>query len=615
MGRLRLCENKKRPRGLLLLTYPQKSVILTKAITTLQEIILRILAFLAAIADKPVGKPAMPQKMSVQAFATERNGQVELFIDFLLNRFLETLSKQGKISDYSIPVLQESFSADDCSDVFDHYLELTPTWSNEPIQIWGQTTCYKGNESGSPEPNKTYEIRETLVEALGLRRCLMGDSRKNRIIHFTIGSTDYTYPWFTAAKDNAFDLSVYSGNQVGDNDIFLAIRTALLGVSTEFEAFEKLELAVKVNGGLNIVFKHLMSQMMEWFDNQLPISGIADAQAKLLNEIRNSRTNILKYSLGASCNGGEDIKGRAIRLLQGGIDDDPDLIETLQQLLSGKPFLRVAMEALEDWKAWTKFYIPRPAHLSLSLYIKKLWTGGGDSQLILRRLLIRMDVGNAVQYPADLNINGISEHNLYSGIHDSAQVNKIVESIFSRYSDLGINESKQLYIELSGANGKKILRDSLRLESYNGASLKPSFVYVEKIISKDFDLKSFSEAGLAAPTAYHARFTTERVDPYNNLKVIVRRSDQKPLAILKAKYFRKQEFPRRAKEESYVGLTAKYDYIDGHFIEKYKGIPFLMFVDMEKSLQPPSYAITRMVTSGWDVFFSIKELRKFLVSI
>lgn len=557
----------------------------------------------------------MPSSTSVQAFATQRNGQVELFIDFLLNRFLESLAKQGKISAYSLPELQKRFSSDDCSDVFDHYFEMTPTGSSSPIQIWGQTTCYKGNELGTAESNKTYEIRETLIEALGLRRWLTANSLPFKTIHFTVGSTDYTYPWFMAAKNSAFDLSIYSGNQVGDNDIFAAIKNALHGVTTEFEALDRLGSAVESNGGLNTVFEKMLANLMVWFNDKMPASATADAQAELLTKLKNERQSILEKSLSASLLGGENIKGRALDLLQGKDDNDQILLLTLQQILAGKPFLKVAMQALENWNSWTKKFIPKPVSPSLRDYLKKLWAVDDECSLILRRLLIRMHVGDAVQYPADLYIQGISEHNLYSGHHQTTQVEQIVEKIYKRYCVLCIDGSEHLYELLTSSGGKKLLKESLRLESYNGAALKPSFLYIENALQQDFKFESFNDTALPPPTAYHAKFTEARVDPYNNMKVIVRRADQKPIAIIKAKYFRKQEFPRRAKEESYVGLTTKYDYDSGKFFERYPGIPLIMFVDMDVSLKPPPHAVTRLVTAGWDVFFSIEDLRKHLTHL
>jgi hypothetical protein len=46
-------------------------------------------------------------------------------------------------------------------------------------------------------------------------------------------------------------------------------------------------------------------------------------------------------------------------------------------------------------------------------------------------------------------------------------------------------------------------------------------------------------------------------------------------------------------------------------VEKY-GLPIIMFVDMDKELTPPEYSVIRMFTSGWEVFFSIDTLIKYL---
>ena len=61
-----------------------------------------------------------------------------------------------------------------------------------------------------------------------------------------------------------------------------------------------------------------------------------------------------------------------------------------------------------------------------------------------------------------------------------------------------------------------------------------------------------------------------------------------------------------------MGLTLKYALTGGTFVESYPGIPLIMFVDMDKTLKPPPFAVTRLVTVGWDVYFSLDSLRTFL---
>lgn len=108
----------------------------------------------------------MPSHMSVQKIATKRNSLAEMLIDYILQKFSERLYNEGYIKEESIPEQQKPFSRNDCIEVYDHYMELH--FSNKidrqerTFEIWAQTTCYKGNVTGKPESNKTYEIRETL---------------------------------------------------------------------------------------------------------------------------------------------------------------------------------------------------------------------------------------------------------------------------------------------------------------------------------------------------------------------------------------------------------------------------------------------------------------------
>lgn len=70
-----------------------------------------------------------------------------------------------------------------------------------------------------------------------------------------------------------------------------------------------------------------------------------------------------------------------------------------------------------------------------------------------------------------------------------------------------------------------------------------------------YKLFSFEEAGLPSPTAYYANFADNlNVKGYDNLKVIYNTEAKSNVAIVKGKFFRQPKFPRRVKEEAYVGL-------------------------------------------------------------
>lgn len=555
----------------------------------------------------------MASSISVQAFATQRNGQAELLVDFLLGFALDALNSSSKITGFSTPQLQKPFKSDLCSDVFDHYFTAYVEPEN-PIQFWCQTTCYKGNEVSAPEPNKTYEIRETLIEGLGLRAALKEEGENFRTIHFTLGPTSYTYSWFPAAKDNAYDLSLYLPSKIDGKDVFEFISSLLAGVTTEFEVKARFQKAYNEQlEKFDEFVEESVKQLVKWFESGLPTQPLANAQADLLIREHAQQEDAVDQAVTSSKSGGENIKGDALKLLRGEEEaTDPLLISTLESLLTGNPFLKCALHAQADWQEWLSENIELPnSNAVLAEYIKILWDEPLPKRLVIRRLLVRMNTGEAVRYPADLQINGVTEHNLYKGNHLDSQTAQIADKLVARYQDIGITDSNSLY-EAIGKNGKKLLKESLRLESYNGTSLKPSFLYVENALKQDFAVVNFRDTDLPLPIAYYSQFGEFNVNPYSNLKVVVTKDTGRPLAILKAKYFRKQEFPRRAKEEAYVGLTTKYTLSDeGQFHERYN-IPLIMFVDMDASLVPPEYSIKRLATAGWNVYFSVDELIAYL---
>lgn len=164
----------------------------------------------------------MSSQRSVQAYATTRNRNVEVLIDFILQTFVLRLHRAGALEAAAEPVLQKRFQRDDCSDIFDHYVDLAmsaPAGDHAGrLQLWGQTTSYKGHTGGTRESNKTYEIRETLVEALGLRRWLQEERAQFRTIHFTVGPADYLPPcpsrnlFRAAARESTGDAPCSSAN-------------------------------------------------------------------------------------------------------------------------------------------------------------------------------------------------------------------------------------------------------------------------------------------------------------------------------------------------------------------------------------------------------------------
>ena len=563
----------------------------------------------------------MPSHMTAQKLATKRNALAEMLIDYILQCFAEEMLENGSITDIRYPEQQKAFIRDDCSDVYDHYIELPLSSrldkSERVLQIWGQTTCYKGNATGKPESNKTYEIRETLSEALTMRKWLLEEDVFFRTIHFTLGPSNYTYGWFQYAKENAFDLSLYPSLD-SDIDIFDYILDISKDAVYEYDFYEKLDSIRKdENHPLSKYIQSTIDALIEYFDSGFKKSEHADKQAQLLHQIRKQHSSDIEAYVNSSKKSGMDIKGKAVKLLNGEDILDPVLNETLKRLLSTNPFLSVALDAIQDWDTWSKqaFHVPTGTH-ELPDYISHLWSKTTEDRLVIRRLLFRAYTDSGINYIQDLNIEGIDEHNLYNGDHSKMQTKQVSEFLSSRYVQNNIDTPQLLYSRLTRHESRGLINDSLKFEQINGASLKPSFFYLEEYLKPNFSLVSFEEAGLPSPIGYHSEFNkTLNVMPYNNLKVIRNKSTNRNLAIVKAKFFRKPEFPRRVKEESYVGLTAKYMIVDNNYVERYPGLPFIMFVDMAANYDPPEFAIRRLVNYGWQPFFKLDALEDYLVSL
>jgi hypothetical protein len=555
--------------------------------------------------------------MSAQSGATSRNSEVEFFIDFVLRNAADIAISEGLISSYTEPVRQVAFQRDDCSDVFDHRftIRIDQRQTDSPnnlvgeVQIWAQTTCYKGNQTGRAEPNKTYEIRETLIEALTLRKWLELENATFRTLHFTVGPSGYSYGWMKAAKDSAFDLSLYP--QSNDASAFFAALHTLIAAHPT-ETLRRQAMQKELDATRSVLARyaqHYRNHLLDWIRISMPRSPEAVLQGDLLAKQQSSRDSLVAAALKESQGGGADLKPSFLRFLRTGECQDPVMIATASELLEGTPFLTEALSATQDWNNWVTRSLPPPSNITLEEYIASIWNTPLPQRLVWRRILLRIHSAQGVSYVQDTTVDRVTEHNLYGGHHDPSQTSQFAAQISRACRDADISTPTKLAKALAGANALRILKASFAYEAGNGTNLKPSFLYVQRYLSPDFECVSVSQADIASPTPYYSAFTTENVRPFTNLKAVIARGGRNALAILKAKYFNGPEFPRRAKEEGYVGLTLKYKRAEDGYKERYPGIPLIMFVDMERNLSSPPHAIRSLVRSGWDVHFSLQSLK------
>jgi hypothetical protein len=546
--------------------------------------------------------------MGVQKFATARNAEVEIFIGFVLEHYCQSLVSEQRINEYEITA-QKHYESEIASDVWDHYVVFFDLQLNRTVRLWCQTTCYKGNASGRPEPNKTYEIRETLVEAISLKAEVDETDDLRRTVHFTVGPKQYTYGWFAAVKEKSFDLSLYL--DAGQEDVFILIGEAFAGAKVEFQIRKRLQAEVEKGSGLGKVVNHTVGQLWEWHVNQgLREQELAHKQGELVAaELKNRREEI-EACIDSSGAKGLDIKKKCNDLIHGSAETEDELLMlTVQQLLARNPFVKRAIQVLDNWGGFQQ-YITGVAESadSVSDFVTALWSEPSELRLLNRRLLLRTQATESIHYIQDLNVDGVTEHNLYGGDHTVAQLQALALKVVQRLATHGIDTAAKLAVALTSANTKALLRSSIWFEGRNGTDLKPSFDYITNSILVKKEYLVISGDNLKPkPIGYHASLATEdTVKAYTNLSAISTRQGE-VVAILKGKYFRQQEFARRCKEEAYVALTLKHK-LDNSSFSVGRNIPLIMFVDMPENYAPPAYALRRLMAFGWSVAFSYEDV-------
>ena len=549
----------------------------------------------------------MASHMGVQKFATERNSQVEFFVHFILEEFFADLEKKGQLKDVKL-TSQKPYASEIASDVWDHFVSAKQSNGRE-LEIWCQTTCYKGNGTGTPEPNKTYEVRETLVEGLSIRQYFKSNPKKDcRSIHFTVGDSRYTYQWFLDLKAAAYDKSIYIGKP--KYDIFEDIASSLIGALTEQNKTASLRKIAGGNTELGTHIKQATKELKDWWENaKHGESALANAQWQLI-EAEYQRASGKWPEL--SKIRGQDIKGRTNTAIFAEEMDvsDPLIPKTAAKLLSRNPFLSSAITVLGSWDSFCKTLGNAiPTSRRLDDFLVELWGYPLPERLVIRRLLVRIHSTESVAYVQDRDVEGVTEHNIYSGDHSASQVRKICEQIQSNLLGEHIRTPDDL-LKAIKSRGKQLLNQARWFEAKNGTELKPSFDYVELALEHaGFRVVTPSAAGLRA-IGYHGEISSETVRPYTNLKA-VKNASGKIVCFIKAKFFRAQEFPRRCKEEAFVGLTLKYRYAAGKFQNRIN-VPLIMFLDMASDCSPPSHAVKRLISFGWHAVFSTDDLIAFL---
>lgn len=541
--------------------------------------------------------------MASQVGATKRNTQAELFVDYLLKDYFGEAQERELIQNLTIG-MQSPYKSDIASDVWDHKVCFYHVELGKNVEIWCQTTCYKGHgDVKKREPNKSYEVKETLVEAISLRKLMLQEDKLVRSIHFTIGDVNYTYGWFKSLKEKSFDLSIYL--DAANENIFSLLDGVIGSNKIEFKIKKALKELALENSEICNLIQYNKESLESWFKHlNLPAQSTADKQWGIVQ--RNLKSERVNNFIINSKNNGFNIKKQASEAIQNGYTDNCVLEKTVENLLSKKPSLKRLVQVKDNWDVYCNQIQEMAVTVSdVEQFISTLWLSN-ELKEVNRRLLLRAHTQESISYIQDLDVDGISEHNLYTGAHKPNQLNSIVKIIANNFSNEGASTSVAIAALLTNKHSKKLVTQCLWFEARNGTALKPSFEYILlKLKEYGYNIKKPKSLD-SLLTGYHASLTDETVKPYQNFMGIYDDADNL-LALLKGKFFSIKEFSRRCKEESFTGITIQNAFFNGEFVKRHE-LPIIMFIDMEDGFEPPEFSLRRLAGFGWTIAFNEKEV-------
>lgn len=545
----------------------------------------------------------MASHMASQVGATKRNTQAELFVDYLLQEYFTNVQERGLIRNLAI-TMQAPYKNDIASDVWDHKVCFHHVELNKNVEIWCQTTCYKGHgDVKKKEPNKSYEVKETLVEAISLRKLVKQEEKLVRSIHFTIGDVNYTYGWFKSLKEKSFDLSLYLDTD--NENIFGLLNAAIGSTKIEFKVKKALRGLISENDEMSNLVLYSAKSLGEWFEKfNLEAQSSADEQWNLVE--KNLKSHNIQKFLNNSKNTGFNIKKQASTAIHNGYTDNNILEQTVENLLAKKPALKRLVQVKDNWSSYCDNVLTLASTINnVEMFISTLWSNK-ELKEVNRRLLLRSYTKESIDYIQDLDVEGVTEHNLYTGAHKQNQLDQIVSIVADNFAGQGALTSKDIAILLTNQHSKNLVRQCLWFEARNGTSLKPSFEYIcLKLKERGYNIKKPKSLD-SKLIGYHADLTEETVKPYQNFMGIYDESNNL-LALLKGKFFSVKEFPRRCKEESFTGITIQNEFVNGKFSLRHE-LPIIMFVDMEEGFEPPEFSLRRLAGFGWTIAFNDNEI-------
>ncbi|MCE5298632.1 MAG: hypothetical protein LLF84_06790 [Methanoregulaceae archaeon] len=504
---------------------------------------------------------------------------------------------------------------------FDHIIKKAN------ITLYGQTTCYKERGTDGGEPNKTYEMRETLMEYLlvflqGLKENHL-DFNDIRFFHVVVGDPTYSYSYFNDLRKIFYDLNVVANFEGGVQNFYDELEVLLPDsvMSDEDACYSILDRSYhSANPTLTkSAIVHISQKFNQYFSEKLP-QGKIGIFREALNILAKSRLPEIAAHFYKNL-AGAGIKEKYIRAAKDDASEDKRIEYVVKKIFTLRPFLPEAKKALRGGSTgWNNYvntlfdHIPENADLSLAIEI--LWNPKSPGEReISRRLLIKIPgiiSESEILYPQDIPIKGVTEHNLYGGDFDSKKI-EIFQFIQKKFERAGIVTSKQLK-ESFVKFGRSPIKDGFEYDLQNGTVIRPTLYYLDYVLTQNgFTILTSKQALGTTIKGFHVDLFEINAGSFNSIGVI--QKSNKSLALFKAKFFRPQEFDRRVKEEGFISFTSYFRIKEGKLILQFETLPRIMFIDTVEGWKPDRIALEQLYLMGWDIFFDIDELIQYLEKI
>lgn len=553
-----------------------------------------------------------------------RNERAELLVHYALNSICPDRWKV----DRRFLVGQSGF----CTE-FDHVVKDT----GRTLALIGQTTCYKERGISGAEPNKTYEMRETLMEFLLVHVNLMfGESKLKadeiRFFHVMFGDPTYSYSYFHKIRSKCYDLNIVLHPPQGVQELYRALEEALpTGVlNDQKRALDALESAVasKKTPMINEAILTIKNEFSEYSRMNFPQSHLGRIQADAIRDLASER-NAKAVRISENLSPGIGIKKRYLEAAKGAIDSNGNDIKiVVERIFKKRSFLPEAKRALENgisnWNTYVHSILIQDSsdrEKSLEATLQDLWNISPEGKRgLIRRVLVKLPgamSGEGTAYPQDIPVKGVTEHNLYMKIFDRATTLKLVSYMLCKFKEANVTKVEDLRKGIYSF-GRSIIKNSFDYDIENGTVIRPVFYYVVQALEQSgYRVKKQKDVFGSTIKGYHEKLFDVDIGAFTSIEVICRETGE-PLALFKAKYFRRPEFDRRVKEEAFVSFTSAFEVRkegDTLLLKRRQELPYVMFVDIDPEWTPAPESVKQLVRMGWNVFFRIPDLLDFLSSL